>query len=103
MHEFQLDHVGAMDWLEVYIKEIIRRFLSNREHLPSWGEDIDNRLKFYIDGLGYWVRGNDCWSFEGHRYFGKEGLAIQKDRWVELQPPCVGYLGRRGQSSSLEY
>lgn len=103
MHEFQLDHAGAMDWLEVYITEIVYRFLSNRDHLPSWGKDIDARLQVYIDGLGYWVRGNDCWSFEGHRYFGEKGLLIQKHRWVELQPPSAGYLGKRRQSLSSRH
>lgn len=86
MHEFKVDHIGAMDWLEAHIKEDVRRFLANYARLPSWGEDIDRRLKTYIDGLGYWVRGNDSWSFEGQRYFGRQGLEIQKSRLVTLQP-----------------
>ena len=65
MQEFQLDHVSVMDWLEAHIKEDVDRFLVNYARLPSWGEDIDRRLKMYVDGLGYWIRGNDCWSSEG--------------------------------------
>jgi Delta6-protoilludene synthase len=92
MHEFKLDHTGAMDWLEDHIKEDVNRFLINYARLPSWGEDIDGRLKTYIDGLGYWVRGNDCWSFEGQRYFGAHGPEIQKSRWVTLQSSKEGFV-----------
>ncbi|KAF9468696.1 hypothetical protein BDZ94DRAFT_1365201 [Collybia nuda] len=91
MHQHQLDHNGAMNLLEIHIT---KRFLENRERHP---------LQTYIDGLGYWVRGNDCWSFEGHRYFGENRLAIQKDRRLRLQPPGVGYLGRRRQPLSLQH
>lgn len=91
MHEIKLDHVGAMDWLEVHIKAVAKHFLENYARLPSWGEDIDGRLKRYIDGLGYWVRGNDAWSFESQRYFGARGPEIQQSRWVTLQPSSKGF------------
>ncbi|KAJ3730328.1 terpenoid synthase [Lentinula raphanica] len=42
----------------------------------------------YLDGLGNWVRANDCWCFESERYFGKQGAMIQKTRLVDLLP-CV--------------
>jgi hypothetical protein len=99
MHEFKLDHFGAMGWLETHIKEDVERFLVNYACLPSWGEDIDGRLKIYINGLGYWVRGNDSWSFEGQRYFGTRGLEIQKSRWVTLQPSKEGFVKRHRRAS----
>lgn len=99
MHEFDLDHAGAMDWLEAHNKEDVKLFLANYARLPSWGKDIDVRLKKYIDGLGYWVRGNDCWSFEGQRYFGAQGPEIQKSRWAGLQPPKEGFVKRNTRSS----
>ncbi|KAF9040486.1 terpenoid synthase [Hymenopellis radicata] len=40
----------------------------------------------YIDGVGNWVRANDCWSFESERYFGKDGPMVQNSRLVELLP-----------------
>ncbi|KAJ3748509.1 terpenoid synthase [Lentinula detonsa] len=40
----------------------------------------------YIDGLGNWVRANDCWSFESERYFEQKGVMIQSTRTVELLP-----------------
>ncbi|EPE04338.1 terpenoid synthase [Ophiostoma piceae UAMH 11346] len=40
----------------------------------------------YVEGLGNWVRGNDQWSFESLRYFGKNGPQVQKTRLVELTP-----------------
>ena len=100
MQEFQLDHVSVMDWLETHIKEDVDRFLVNYARLPSWGEDIDRRLKMYVNGLGYWVRGNDCWSSEGQRYFGAQGIEIQKSRWVTLQPPKEGFVKQHRRIST---
>ena len=86
MAEYKLDVAGAVDWLDAQIKENIASFLDNAELLPSWDADIDRRLKSYLDGLAHWVRGYDCWSFESQRYFGKEGLEIQKRRWIKIHP-----------------
>lgn len=99
MNQFKLSHVGAMEWLATHIEEDVANFLESYARLPSWGEDIDRRVKLYVDGLGYWVRGNDCWSFEGHRYFGAEGMEIQKHRWVTLQPFSEGLVKRRRESA----
>ena len=43
-------------------------------------------LKFYVAGLMNWPRGNDSWTFESQRYFGKDGLRVQAERVVELYP-----------------
>jgi len=103
MHDFKLDHAGAMDWLEARAKEDVKQFLAEYACLPSWNEDIDRRLKQYIDGMGYWVRGSDCWSFEGLRYFGAEGREIQKSRWVTLQPSKGGFVKPRRASVNVEH
>jgi hypothetical protein len=89
-----------MNWLEAHIKEDVDRFLVDYARLPSWGEDIDRRLKIYIDGLGYWVRGNDCWSFEGQRYFGAQGTEIQKSRWVTFQSSKEGFVKKKHRKMS---
>lgn len=85
IREFNLDPEGAINWVEGYIKQDIDAFLAARDALPSWGDDVDDEVKKYVDGIGYWVRGMDCWSFESQRYFGKDGLAIQKHRVVRIQ------------------
>ncbi|KAF9262872.1 terpenoid synthase [Marasmius fiardii PR-910] len=47
---------------------------------------VDGAVKRYIDGLGNWIRANECFSFESERYFGKSGLKVQQERMVELLP-----------------
>ncbi|KAJ3967193.1 terpenoid synthase [Lentinula raphanica] len=39
-----------------------------------------------LEGLGNWVRANDCWSYESERYFGQKGAIIRESRIVELLP-----------------
>ena len=53
----------------------------------------------YVEGLGEWTRGNEYWHFESQRYFGKEGLRMQKEREVLVLPPRVG---GESESESIE-
>ncbi|KAL0947618.1 hypothetical protein HGRIS_013708 [Hohenbuehelia grisea] len=86
MRELQVDIAGAMDWLSAHHKTLVDRFLVQMASLPSLGADLDQRVQQYVNGLGDIVRGNDCWSFESERYFGKHGREIQKHRVVTLSP-----------------
>ena len=94
MHEQGLNVQGAIDWLERYAADVHAGFLDNVANMPSWGEDIDHRVKIYIDGIAQWVRGNDDWTFESGRYFGSKGLEIQKSRVMSLLPPSKGFVER---------
>lgn len=87
MHEHDLDVQAAMDWLGVYIKKVAAEFLADMKEVPSFGEETDKKVKAYIDGLGYWVRGNDCWSIETRRYYGEAGanLEVLKTRVVQME------------------
>ncbi|KAJ3766088.1 terpenoid synthase [Lentinula raphanica] len=73
-------------WISDYYDNLVKSFqetyVALRERLAS-----DTAIS-YLEGMAYWVRANDCWSFEGERYFGKKGATIQKTRLVELLP-CV--------------
>ncbi|KIM35056.1 hypothetical protein M413DRAFT_32803 [Hebeloma cylindrosporum] len=84
MVEKDLDIQGAVKELERYIAGVMAEFLDNAANLPTWGEEMDGKTKAYVDGLAQWIRGNDCWSFETTRYFGKEGLEIQKTRVMKI-------------------
>jgi len=84
MREFNVDHSGAMKWLDTYIGDIVSTFLSDQKRLPSWNEEVDKKVKVYVDGLGHWVRGNDDWSFETHRYYGLKGAEVKNHRLVTL-------------------
>lgn len=94
MHEHGLNVQSAIDWLERYAADVHAGFLDNVANMPSWGEDVDRRVKIYINGIAQWVRGNDDWTFESGRYFGNKGLEIQKTRIMSLLPSSKGFVGR---------
>jgi len=94
MREQGLDIQGAIDWLERYATGARANFLDNVAKMPSWGEDVDRRVKIYINGIAQWVRGNNDWVFESGRYFGSKGLEIQKTRIMSIVPPSKGYVKR---------
>jgi hypothetical protein len=63
------------------------QFLAVFHSLPSFGSAaVDNMIQYYAEGLGNWIRANDCWSFETWRYFKDDGPRVQKERVVELLP-----------------
>ncbi|KIM36702.1 hypothetical protein M413DRAFT_77956, partial [Hebeloma cylindrosporum] len=86
MVEKDLDLQGAINELERYIARVMAEFLDNAASLSTWGEEMDRKAKAYLDGLAQWIRGNDSWSFETTRYFGQEGLNIQKTRVMKIPP-----------------
>ncbi|PPQ69936.1 hypothetical protein CVT24_003686 [Panaeolus cyanescens] len=90
--EHNLDIQGAINFIEARAAEVHAGFLDNVANMPSWGEDVDRRVKIYIDGLAQWVRGNDDWTFESGRYFGSRGLEIQKSRMMTLLPRSTGFV-----------
>lgn len=94
MFEHKTGLEGAIEHLKEFNDSRVATFLREIELLPSWGEEIDKEIKFYIDGIGSWVRGEDCWSFESDRYF-EDGRAVREHRTVKLLAPSVGYATRR--------
>ncbi|KAI9439678.1 terpenoid synthase [Lactarius indigo] len=86
MNEKCVDLDGALDWLAEYNRVVLSRFQAQYRMLPSWGPDMDPVVTAFVERLGYWIRGHDCWSFEAERYFGKKGPEIQKHRVVTLLP-----------------
>lgn len=77
---------GAMEWLEAELRRLVEEFLQLSRLEPFWSADVDDLVYEYIDGIANWVRANDCWSFESGRYFGNDGLNIQRVRQVDLSP-----------------
>ncbi|KZS92130.1 terpenoid synthase [Sistotremastrum niveocremeum HHB9708] len=86
MKRLDLSLQEAMDWTSTRHDALVSKFLNSLTEVPSWGKEIDARVTTYIDGLGYWVRANEAWSFEGPRYFGNDGAEIQRSRLVKLIP-----------------
>ncbi|KAJ8078452.1 hypothetical protein AAF712_012112 [Marasmius tenuissimus] len=84
-HDFSLDE--AISHITSMHDSIVSRFIALSRRLPSFGSpEIDGMALRYVDGLGNWIRANECWSFESWRYFRDAGPQIQKDRVVELLP-----------------
>jgi len=86
MHAKDLSPQAAANWIDEWHSQIVETFLHCRENLPSWGLEIDRQVHQYVEGLAYWVRGSDDWSFESHRYFGTQGPEIQKTREIYMLP-----------------
>jgi len=84
------DLEGTLQWLLDYYDQDIEKFLACREKVlkkdgfPSFCPRIDREVADYIDGLGFCVRGHNEWVFNSQRYFGDNGLEIQKHRKVVL-------------------
>ena len=86
MHQLDLGPQKAADWIGDWADDIAKDFLQCRADLPSWGPDIDSQVQEYVDGLAYWVRGNDDWSFESQLYFGFAGESVRQKREIWMLP-----------------
>ncbi|KAH9990438.1 terpenoid synthase [Russula vinacea] len=86
MNEKGVDLDGALAWLGEYHGQVLSRFQAQRRTLPSWGRTVDSDVEAFVERLGYWIRGIDCWSLETERYFGTKGSDVQKHRVVTLLP-----------------
>jgi hypothetical protein len=86
IQEHELSVPEAMRWLENFGKDRIKVFMDGVEKLPSWGTEIDQNVRQYIDCIGYLVRGADAWSYESERYWGKKGEEVQRTRVVTIFP-----------------
>ena len=94
MEEYHLDLQQALYWLSGFASKTISNFLSNVRALPSWGSDVDQAIEVYIGRVARCVRGYDAWSYETNRYYGEDGLMVQKCRKITLLPPNIGYITR---------
>ncbi|KAF7341630.1 Terpene cyclase [Mycena sanguinolenta] len=85
MHEKTTDVRGAMEWVATRRKALTSQFIALYKKVP-W-DDTDAQIREYVEGIANWPRANDSWIFESGRYFGSEGLKVQKDRKVVLSRP----------------
>lgn len=86
MYSENLELQDAADWIGRWSDTVVAEFLHLKDHLPSWGGEIDQQVHQYVHGLARWVRGNDDWSFESQRYFGNERTEIQRTREIYMLP-----------------
>ncbi|KAK4185224.1 terpenoid synthase [Podospora australis] len=86
MHEKDLDPQGAVNWICEWSDGVLKEFIETKNNLLSWGPEIDEQVARYVDGLAFWVRGNDDWTFESERYFGRNGAWVQQNRELYMLP-----------------
>jgi Delta6-protoilludene synthase len=86
MNEKGVDLDAALNWVAEYHGDILSNFQAQHRLLPSWGPEMDPVVDAFVERLVYWIRGNDCWSFESGRYFGTKGPEIKETRSVTLLP-----------------
>jgi hypothetical protein len=86
MHEFDTDVNGAMLWVMDCHTKLEKKYFESLAAIPKWGEPIDSQVRKYCDSLGHWVRGCYAWSFESERYFGTNGMEVQRKRWILPMP-----------------
>lgn len=103
--EHGLSVPAAMSWLEDFGKSRVKVFLDGVEKLPSWGPEIDGRVREYIDSVGYLVRGADAWSYESERYWGNKGQEVQRTRVVTIVPKDSqqGLVTREELEATMQY
>ncbi|KAJ7720443.1 terpenoid synthase [Mycena metata] len=93
MHQHNLDVQGAINWISYLHDNIADEFCRLWARIPTFCSPVDREIRTYTDSLGNWIRANDQWSFESERYFGKEGLEIQRTRRVTLLPRVNDHIG----------
>ncbi|KAH9477939.1 Delta(6)-protoilludene synthase 18 [Psilocybe cubensis] len=90
MHNLRLSLDEAIQWISDLQDDLVINFLKlredvvNKRNFPTYGAEMDRQIVSYIDGLGQWMRGVTDWHFECGRYFGDEGLEIQRTRKVVI-------------------
>ena len=85
-HQEKLELQEAIDYVGDLCFQCIDRYEMLRAELPSWGPEIDEQVRVYVEGLGDWMIGNLVWSFETERYFGTDGAQVRSDLAVALLP-----------------
>ncbi|KAI0658651.1 terpenoid synthase [Cubamyces menziesii] len=93
IRELNTDFDGAMAWVIDFKDRITAKFVEGLQNVPSFGPEVDQALKQYLQAIANWPRCLDSWSFESKRYFGRRGLEYQKTRRVPLLPRRKPELG----------
>ncbi|KAI0642461.1 terpenoid synthase [Trametes meyenii] len=86
MRQQHVDLDRALMWLADQHRQRTERVLSLLPQLASlpYSEEIKRDLAAYVDHIANWPRAHSCWNFESGRYFGDDGLRIQRERTVTL-------------------
>ncbi|KAI0045613.1 terpenoid synthase [Auriscalpium vulgare] len=90
MAELNVDLAGALEWLQKRRATMSEAVIEMWANLPEWDADIRDQVNNYLLGIIGWVRASETFHFESQRYFGKDGVEIQKHRMFTLMPKRAG-------------
>ncbi|KAF4598949.1 terpene cyclase [Pleurotus pulmonarius] len=84
MAQFRMDMQEAFDHAGAEFRRIWDRFQAAKASMPSFGEEHDNDVRRFVEGLELWVilMLSGSWSFESRRYFGEQGREIMATHTV---------------------
>jgi hypothetical protein len=88
MREKNLSVQQAIDRIGEQYHHISRVFCEDMKSLLTFPAPMDNLAIEYAVGMSLWVYTNIIWSFASERYFGRDGLLIEKHRRVRLLAPA---------------
>ena len=91
MNYHRMDYNGAISLCMKMHDELKAKFLAGFKRIPSFGAELDEQVRKYMNGVASWPRANVSWSFEGGRYFGNKGLEYRVTRRVPLIPKVANY------------
>ncbi|KIY61575.1 terpenoid synthase [Cylindrobasidium torrendii FP15055 ss-10] len=74
----------AIDWVAKKVTDRMAKYLKLSKEIFWDDRSLDTQVRIYISGMANWITGNQCWSFEGQRYFGKDVEKVRKERKVML-------------------
>ncbi|KAK7049996.1 Alpha-muurolene synthase [Paramarasmius palmivorus] len=77
---------GAVDHIGQMCHDTIDNFAKLKNELPSWGEEVDEMARLYVQGLQDWIVGTLHWTFDSTRYFGDTGREVKETRYIKLLP-----------------
>ncbi|KAK4209928.1 isoprenoid synthase domain-containing protein [Rhypophila decipiens] len=96
MYEHGLESTEqAIAWIDEWNGQLLVEFLDIRDKIiqgevttreESRSEEALRQVKQYVDILGCWVRANEEWNFESHRYLGTDGPRVRRERTLAMMP-----------------
>ncbi|KAM7197447.1 terpenoid synthase [Naviculisporaceae sp. PSN 640] len=82
----------AIAWIDDWNEKLLVEFLEIKDEISevsareSWSEDTLQQVFKYVEILGCWVRANEEWNFESHRYLGTDGPRVRRERTLAMMP-----------------
>ncbi|KAI1120988.1 isoprenoid synthase domain-containing protein [Nemania abortiva] len=74
----------AFDYIGSMLDSRYERWNAALNAVPDWGEEVNEGVRRYIQGVADVVRANLYWSFKSERYLGKDGAVVRRTRCLQV-------------------